>query len=318
MFFSSIVTAANYNGPTNWRQALDKRSRERIYTYSGGRYVDQAFRYRLFYPQPFDPTQQYPLIIWLHGGGDGGSDNLSHLKHIDATLYRDGLNADAHFFVFALQKDRHNRDGGWTGESQAAAGQATAKGDDMLSVAWEISQFLIETLPVDSQRVSAVGISSGGSACWELAFRYPDKLAAVLPMAAGGAPQDKRRRLTKTPIWAFHATNDSSTPVNGVRETVTHLDQLGGNVRLTETDDEGHDCWTTAFAEHDLLYWLLSQRCDSSNALKPGAYRPVVAARIMWNKAWPRLIPLGLLATLIWASIRHKRHSRTSPHPNES
>jgi len=291
-------------------EALDKHSRVLTYTYSGGRYMAQEFRCRLFMPKPYDAKKTYPLIVWLHGGGDRGDNNLTHLKHVDVTLYREGWDAEYPFFVFALQCSDGNRQGRWIGpQDQEFAEMTTSlrKGDEMLSVAMEILDHLERTYPIDPNRITAVGISGGGAACWEILKRYPDRLAAIAPLGSGGAPSDDRGSLLNTPIWAFHAAADPSTPVAGIRQTVAELKAAGGVVHLTETDDKGHDCWTTAFADHDLRYWLLSQSRGSADPPPPGSYRPSAKAALFWPQLWPRAVPVAILALVAWACISQFR-----------
>src|SRR5688500_17526541 len=54
--------------PYSFRELL-AISLDRQHSYTGGRYENHVFRYRLFKPRPFDPQRSYPLILWLHGYG---------------------------------------------------------------------------------------------------------------------------------------------------------------------------------------------------------------------------------------------------------
>src|SRR5690606_33787180 len=113
-------------------------------------------------------------------------DNLGHLLHIDSTLYKAGWDDPSPFFVFAIQCPPDNRHGTWT-EAIDGTRSILGKGDEMLTVSMEILDHLTEQYPIDDRKVVAVGISSGGTACWELLKRYPDRFAAVLPQGASGA-----------------------------------------------------------------------------------------------------------------------------------
>src|SRR5947209_90189 len=47
-------------------------------------YADAAGKqlpYRLLKPEPFDPAKRYPLVVFLHGAGERGSDNEKQLVH---------------------------------------------------------------------------------------------------------------------------------------------------------------------------------------------------------------------------------------------
>jgi predicted peptidase len=40
----------------------------------------QQMPYRLFTPKAYDKSQEYPLIIWLHGAGGAGTDNTRQIS----------------------------------------------------------------------------------------------------------------------------------------------------------------------------------------------------------------------------------------------
>jgi predicted peptidase len=45
------------------------------YHYTGGRYVDEPIRFRMYSPEKILLNKKYPLIIWFHGIGESGEDN---------------------------------------------------------------------------------------------------------------------------------------------------------------------------------------------------------------------------------------------------
>jgi len=286
---------------------LAEQAMELEHVYTGGRYVDQVFRYRLFRPQPYDQKKRYPLIIWLHGLGDRGTDNISHLNSFDDTLFRDGVKG-AQFFVLALQCPQDNRRGLWYGrESLSEAEEAPDKGDEMLTVMLEILDSIEHEYPVDKNRIAVVGISSGGSACWELLRREPDRFAAVTVHSAGGAVSSDVSRMTQTPIWAFHNIRDKGTPIGPIRETIAVFRAAGGTTALTEHDANGHDSWRRAFAEHDLLEWLLAQHRKRDGVPPPGIYRR--AGRVGgWNASnWPKLVSIVGGIAVAWVCFQQLR-----------
>jgi pimeloyl-ACP methyl ester carboxylesterase len=67
------------------------------------------------------------------------------------------------------------------------------------------------------------------------------------------------RKIGKTPVWIFHGAKDPVVPVDEARQMFTLLRSLGANVRYTEYADIGHRCWKQAYAEPELLPWLLNQ-----------------------------------------------------------
>jgi dienelactone hydrolase len=273
------------------------------YRYTGAGYHDELFQYRLFCPGHLDPPDKRPLVVWLHGNCESNRDNIAHLKWLDQFIFQAPWENGRHpFFLLAVQCPRDNF--AWTqrsGESQ----------DDMVNVAAAILDQTIHDYPIDRERIYLAGVSSGGAGCWELAIRNPEYFAAVAPMGSDGGANSRVARLVNIPVWAFHSSRDSATPIDRVRNTVRALKLAGGNVHLTEIDSTKHDCWTAAFNDYHLLDWLLSQtRGQVSPA--PGAI-PLrtrmqdIAARWKW---WQVLTQIGVAAVFIaatWEAVRRRQ-----------
>jgi predicted peptidase len=64
----------------------------------------------------------------------------------------------------------------------------------------------------------------------------------------------------RTPVWAFHGARDSVVPVAESRSMFAALQRAGGRARYTEYKNQGHEIWDLAYADRDLVHWLLSQR----------------------------------------------------------
>src|SRR5664279_3590284 len=63
-----------------------------------------TIRYRLFIPEIEDKSKRYPLVIWLHGRGEGGDDNLYQLRWLNDLMFHPIADKRAFpFFVLALQ-----------------------------------------------------------------------------------------------------------------------------------------------------------------------------------------------------------------------
>jgi predicted esterase len=220
-------------------------------SYTGGGYRDKIFGYRLFVPITGGKHEKRPLIVWLHGHGEGGNDNTAHLRWIDRLIMPAPWTRERFpFFVLAVQCIDGNRD--WTTND--------ASQDNMVDVAAAILDRLLREFPIDRERVYLSGVSSGGTGCWELAVRHPKYFAAVVPFSSGGTSRPALEQLVGIPIWVFHSNEDTKPPVDVVQRTVTNLQAVGGTVELTQIPTGDHDCWTAAFARYDVLDWLLLQR----------------------------------------------------------
>jgi predicted peptidase len=103
----------------------------------------------------------------------------------------------------------------------------------------------------------------GGYGTWSLAIEYPERFAALVPVAGGyatGDPQDACK-LKRVPIWVFHGAKDTRVDPSESEVMVDALKGCGGNVRFTLFPDEGHDdhMWARVYDDPELYDWLLQQ-----------------------------------------------------------
>jgi predicted peptidase len=276
------------------------------YRYTGGGYRDELFLYRLYSPETTDSRDKKPLIVWLNGHGEAGRDNILQLRWLSQLMFRPPhVRARFPFFLLAVQSPPENPD--WT------TSNATVSADDMINVVHSILVQTIHDHPVDPDRIYLAGISSGGGGCWELAIRHPAIFAAVAPISSTGVPTSELARLRDTPIWAFNCSRDTSTPIEGIRETVESLRGENGVVHLTEVDSELHDAWTAAFEQYHLLDWLLSQR-RGQRSVAPGTISLTVRLRDFakgwqWWQALVQVAIPGLFLAAVWKALRRRRNS---------
>jgi len=219
------------------------------YQYAGGQNHEMTLPYRLYSPPNLVEGNQYPLVVWLHGAGESGRDNWGQLRHMDMALKKHKGKFPAFILVPQI-----NQGVSWYKR------QGIISPNDMLTVTWSLMKKIIREYPIDEDRIPLVGISSGGSACWEMGMRYPDRFCAIAPISSGGGDIFRIANLVKTPVWAFHNIGDEGTPIAGVRRTTEALQAAGGQVYLLERDASGHDGWRGAFTTYDLFSWLLAKR----------------------------------------------------------
>ena len=147
------------------------------YREAGGKYEDHVFHYRLLDPRTEESGRKLPLLVWLHGLGEAGDDNVSQLHYLDTIVTPAPWKAgEVPFFVLAVQCPR---DESWDSDDQPAS-------DDMLSVLSQILDRTLDDFPIDRDRVYLSGVSAGGGGCWRFAARRPDYFAAVAPLSDGG------------------------------------------------------------------------------------------------------------------------------------
>lgn len=279
---------------------------------SNGPNPDEVIPYRLFVPNSASQDEKFPLIVWLHGAGESGRDNEMQLKFMEHTIFPNPRARERYRFAVLAPQCPRNQGWVWGPSSR-----------DMLSITVEILDEVIAKYPIDVERITAVGISSGGEAVWEMANRYPDRLAAVAPMAAGLSSSWNSSTQRPVPTWAFLSPSDTTMSIQSIVARVEQLKRAGAPVELTLTSDHPdvqkggltHYCFVSGFSKFCLLPWLLSQSRGAQDAPAPGVVN--WRWRFSWGYLWPRIGPtlimcilaIGLLAAVdkYWRSKRTGR-----------
>lgn len=202
-----------------------------------------------------------PLVVFLHGAGERGTDNEAQLRHVVRRFAEPAVRDQFPCQVLAPQCPPGER---WVERDWAAARHEfpeVPSGPQALLLA--LIARLLESPGVDRSRLYLMGLSMGGYGTWDLACRQPGLFAAAVPVCGGG-DESMAQRLIHLPIWAFHGTNDTVVPVTRSRNMVAAVRAAGGEVRYTEYAATGHDSWTPASREPELLPWLFAQTRSTS------------------------------------------------------
>ena len=230
-------------------------------TYTGGDRRAHVFPYRLLLPVGLDPAgdsagRSWPLILFLHGAGERGSDNALQLKYLPEQMALPENRERYRAFVLAPQcpPDRT-----WSAvDMRTMAPSRTRKPPREALVVLLLLDQIMKEHPVDPRRVYLTGLSMGGYGAWHLAARHPERWAAVVPICGGG-DMTSVARLKDLPIWAFQGAKDPVVPAERSREMVEAVRKAGGKPRYTEYPDVAHDSWTPAYRDPELLAWLFAQ-----------------------------------------------------------
>ena len=191
-----------------------------------------------FVPRQYSATGgQWPLMLFLHGAGERGSDLRKLRKYGPPRIVEN--DADFPFILIAPQ-------------CPAGTYWKTSPLLDLLDDA-------AQRFRVDSDRVIVTGVSMGGYGAWQLAAHAPERFAAIVPICGGGNP-NWAERLKRLPIWAFHGDEDEVVPLRETTSMIEAIRAVGGEPRLTIYPGVAHDSWTAAYATPELYEWLLAQR----------------------------------------------------------
>jgi predicted peptidase len=204
-------------------------------------------RFLLYVPRAYQPDQAWPLLLFLHGSGEGGNDvELVRREGLPKLLEH---NPDFPFIVISPQNPK---DVPWA--------------DDLRELNALIDHVQAE-YHIDPKRISITGLSMGGYGTWQLASRYPQRFAALVPIAGGydyynpGVPPRNICALKDVPVWVFHGEKDEIVELSRAQPLVEALQQCGGNVTFTLYPDADHRAtWERAYADPELYRWLAEQK----------------------------------------------------------
>lgn len=201
--------------------------------------------YSMFVPTTYRPETRYPVIIFLHGVGEGGSDAQKNLTVGLAPFVADRMGEFPFICIFPQSES-----GGWDENSDAAT--------DVIACLDDVSK----TYNVDADRVILTGLSTGGYGTYAIGAKYKDRFAALVPMASNANATKWASDLVNMPIRAYCNGGDMFGGFGGNdRGMVERIKTLGGkNQEYTQTNDAGHNCWEGVYGSGELFSWMLQQR----------------------------------------------------------
>ena len=234
-------------------EGLDKKFEAR--THKG----DWMMPYRLFRPTV---SGKLPLVLYLHGSGGLGDDNLKQLGLGNVFGTRVWLLPENQkrfpCYVVVPQTDR-----GWVRYDPEQWAQGVAKVVPGLGegsrLALEVVDALRKEFTIDEQRIYVTGQSMGGAGTWNVITNRPHFFAAAI-ICCGSISADDGTGSIDTPVWNFHGESDKTVPVSVSRDRIAARRKAGGRPLYTEYAGVDHNVWQWAFTEPELVNWVFAQR----------------------------------------------------------
>ena len=219
----------------------------------------RAYRFQIFVPPSYVPTRRWPVILFLHGAGERGSDGYIQTQVGLAPAIRQNASRIPAIAVFP----QATADSSWTGM--------------LARVAMAALDQTMREYQIDPARVYLTGLSMGGNGAWYIAYRNPKRFAALVPICSWVSPNFWKvdpvvpadsgevfsalaRQLHRVPTWIFHGEIDPVVPVAESRKAYAALQAAGAGVQYTEVPGTGHNSWDAAYASPKLWAWVLAQR----------------------------------------------------------
>lgn len=223
------------------------------------------YRYQVYVPRAFQRTRSWPVILALHGGGQYGRDGISQTNLGLASAVRQNPVRFPAIIVFPqIPPD------GTPGFHGLGERIALAALDE------SVAEF-----NGDRDRIYLTGLSMGGNGAWSLAYRYPNRFAALVvvcgfvgeftgrqsgirypPIVAPSVSDPYlaiAQRVSHLPIWIFHGELDQTVPVEVSRRMSAALKTVGAHVQYTELVGVDHSAGAPTYGREDLFTWLFRQ-----------------------------------------------------------
>jgi predicted esterase len=201
--------------------------------------------YRLSTPANYTAAQRYPLVMFLHGAGEVGTDNAKQLSvWPNAMVYISYQRQQTSPLFFVAPQCPS--DGWWPNAKQ-------------LGQLLNLFDALAAEFSIDTNRIYITGLSMGGMGSWGLLEQRPWYFAAAMPICGNGN-NAAARTFKDVAIWNFHAADDGSVAIAGSRTMIAAIRQAGGHPLYTEYASGGHGIWPEAYATPGLVDWTLTQR----------------------------------------------------------
>lgn len=212
----------------------------------------RTMSYRLFLPPDYEQaSENYPLVVFLHGAGERGTDNLKQVSyHIDGLI---DATQTSEFASFLVAPQLRPGGGDW---SPRNANDLTL----------DIIENLTADYPIDPTRIYLTGLSLGGIGTTRYVWFEPDLFAAAVPMSGAISPltPSQADTIRDVPFWLFHGDLDTVLPVSRSRNFVSVLEAAGGTPRYTEIAGGGHVIWSPIYSDWQhgtfgLYEWMFAQ-----------------------------------------------------------
>lgn len=195
--------------------------------------------YLVYLPADYDQDKAklWPLVVFLHGSGERGTDvQLVRKTGLTQTLEQRGTTP------YVMIAPQCPPTGGWN----------TAALDKLLDQA-------LSDYRVDKKRVVLTGLSMGGYGTWKWGCERPERFAALVPVCGGGKPESAAS-LKGMPIWGFHGDADPAVKLSSGQAMIDAAKKAGADAKLTIYPGVGHNSWGKAYTEPELEPWILAKR----------------------------------------------------------
>lgn len=166
----------------------------------GPRISGHSIDYRYYTPDEMQEGEKYPLVVWVHGLGNGLYDGHqldgSDIANWSSDEYQSRFKGTGAAYIMAVR---------------APENRGTTWGDNLLEpLKYAIDDFIVKNADtIDTTRVYIGGYSLGGMITLKMGYTYPEMFAALFPICPYIALDEvQAQTISELPVWLTSAQND--------------------------------------------------------------------------------------------------------------
>lgn len=225
-------------------------------------------RYRIYIPSSYYEGANVPVVTFLHGAGERGSDNRAQLNEYVPELFSQGSSPYWDAIVICPQCPSGQQwvDTPW---GQGSYSIDTVKQSNELTAVLEILDEIEDTYSTDTSRYYVTGLSMGGFGTWDLIMRHPERFAAAMPIC-GGADPSKADLLVNMTIITAHGSADGTVPYKGTNDMVNAIKAACAEAGVSEkikffpVGNGGHTIWSNIGKNGTYAKWLFAATLENA------------------------------------------------------
>ena len=223
----------------------------------------------LYVPAGYDKSMEWPLIVFLHGGG-GNGDNAGNAvtERLNRQTLVRAIRANPERFPALVVFPRCPEGKIWSpipADPVQSAWRLDRHGREPIPDAEEHITAVIDALLADfsvaPDRVILTGHSMGGEGSIRYAALHPERIAAVAPSAGSAVVVlEDARVLAGMGVWLFQGETDRISTAPLAKRMVAAIQAAGGNPHYTEYKGVGHGMSGRVYQDAEVIAWMLEQR----------------------------------------------------------
>lgn len=222
-----------------------------------------TLKYRILYPENFDATKKYPVVLFLHGRGESGNDNEKQLTHGGKIFLAENFRKDFPAIVIfprcAETSYWSNVEIETVSDKRFFTFQKGGKPTKSMNLVLKFTDEFLKKPFADQSRIYVGGLSMGGMGTFEILRRRTKTFAAAFAIC-GGDNIANAKKYKNVPLWIFHGGLDDVVNPQLSYSIFRELRTLGHEPKYTIYPKANHNSWDATFAEPNLLPWLFGNK----------------------------------------------------------